>query len=340
MPRDIVAVGASAGGVEALTELVKGLPVDLPAAVFITIHLPSNGRSVLPKILERAGPLPAFHPSNGDKIEGGKIYVAPPDHHLIVTDGHVALSAGPKENGHRPAIDVMFRSVARHCGENAVGVVLTGMLDDGVAGLLALKSRGAAVVVQDPRDALFSSMPTNAIKRVDVDRVVSMAEMAQTISDLANGQTNVGAIDMEQETRQSVNYEMALGDVVTRPVLSPEEVPGQLTMLTCPECHGSLWQLEEGDALRYLCHVGHAFSEDSFFSVKSGEVEAALWSALRAIQEHAHMLSQMAKRASERGHTHSGKQFEAQLAETERQLQVIRGVLLKGRASPTESVGR
>jgi two-component system chemotaxis response regulator CheB len=172
---DIITIGASAGGVEAFKKIVHELPPALQAAIFVVLHISPEGPSVLPDILNRAGPLPALHPRDGDKIQLGKIYIAPPDHHLLIRRGHIHLFRGPKENNVRPAIDPLFRTAARAYGPRVIGVVLTGVLDDGTAGLLAIKARGGITVVQDPDDALFSGMPESAMKYADVDHCLPLA---------------------------------------------------------------------------------------------------------------------------------------------------------------------
>jgi two-component system chemotaxis response regulator CheB len=330
MARDIVVIGASAGGVEALTKLVEKLPADLPAAIFVAHHFPSTSRSVLPTILNRAGKLEAVHPEEKEEIRKGVIYVAPPDYHLTLKDGHAVLSSGPKENGHRPSIDTMFRSAARAYGERVIGVILTGMLDDGVAGLMSIKARGGAAIVQDPNDAFSTGMPSSAIKRVDVDRIVPIDQMADAIVEMicdggpANGET------MDRHTRQLLTEEMQLGN--TPPLVEgPEDMPGDLTMYTCPECHGTLWELREGDLLRYRCHVGHSYTEETFLSAKADDLESALWTAVRALQEHAVILQRMKDRAESRGHHHSAKRLSENHKEAERRAGLIREVLLHSR---------
>lgn len=326
MPHNIVVIGASAGGVEALMTLVSDLPQDLPAAVFVTHHFPSGSHSVLPTLLQRAGKLPAVHAEDGTGIEVGTIYVAPPDYHLMMRDGQVKLSPGPKENGHRPSIDTMFRSAAQTYGPATVGVILTGMLDDGVSGLMAIKNRGGMALVQDPADAFSPSMPTSAIKRVNVDRVVPISQMGQAITEAVQGDRQTGD-EMDEQTKKLLNEEMKLGNPVP-PIDDPSEVPGELTMYTCPECHGSLWELREGDVLRYRCHVGHSYTEESFLSEKTDELESALWTALRSLQEHAVILKRMMSQAEKRGHKISAKRIGENHTEAERRAAVIREVLL------------
>ena len=182
---DIVVVGASAGGVEALAELAASLPANLPAAVFVVLHVPATGTSALPDILSRHGPLPASHVKDGELVERARIYVAPPDHHVLLRGGHVRLTRGPRENGHRPAVDSLFRSAAREYATRVIGVVLSGALDDGTAGLLAIKSRGGVAVVQEAGDALYPGMPYNALEHVRVDHVVAVASMGKLLARLA-----------------------------------------------------------------------------------------------------------------------------------------------------------
>ncbi|MGH2415855.1 MAG: chemotaxis protein CheB, partial [Microcystaceae cyanobacterium] len=202
---DILVIGASAGGIEALKQLVQALPKNLPAAVLVVVHIAAHSTSWLPRILNRSGVLKATHPKDDETIEHGHIYVAPPDRHLIVKRGCIHLARGPKENNCRPAIDVLFRTAAEVYGPRVVGVVLSGTLDDGTAGLVAVKKRGGVAVVQDPGDALFDGMPRSAIENVDVDYILPVSKMAAVLVKLANGPTSEEAVesvsnDMEVET--------------------------------------------------------------------------------------------------------------------------------------------
>ncbi len=337
--RDIVAVGASAGGVEALAELAALLPARLPAAVLVVLHMPAYGHSVLPDILSRRGSLPAVHAVDGQKIEAGRIYVAPPDHHLLVRDGQVRLTRGPAENNHRPAIDALFRSAARAYGTRVVGVVLTGTLDDGTAGLQSIKSRGGLALVQDPAEAPFTGMPLSAIENVAVDAVETLAGLARTITRLSGEQAPAaqkeGSVTPDLEEDVAV-AEMDLGRLDNRTEGSP-------SAFSCPDCHGVLWEISEGDLVRYRCRVGHAYSPQSLLASQSENLEEALWAALRALEESASMAERLQARASERGHVLSAQQFGSQASDARHRAQIIHGVLTGGQiaassgAPPPES---
>ncbi len=321
MPRrDIILVGGSAGAVEAVCELVKHLPPDLPAAVFVVIHL-GRGRSSLPQILDRAGALPALHPEHGEPIRSGRIYVAPPDRHMVVDDGTVRLLRGPRENGFRPAVDVLFRSAARRYRERVIGVVLTGNLDDGTAGLLAVKTMGGVAVVQDPADASHPSMPENAIAAVAVDHVVSLAELPALLAGLAGEPVEPGGpepVPVEAETH--VTDELV--------GLSGEDVEGgEPSGFTCPDCGGALWEWGEGELVRYRCRTGHAYSPESLVAQQSDSLEYTLWAAVRTLEETAAISKRMAKRMRRQGMATLERRFRTRAAEAERHADTLRGIL-------------
>jgi two-component system chemotaxis response regulator CheB len=275
--RDIVVVGASAGGVEALTSLVRALPGDLPASVFVVLHLPATGSSALPDILSRAGRLPASHAKDGEPIEQRRIYVAPPDYHLLLRAGHVRATRGPRENGHRPAVDPLFRSAAFEYANRVVGVVLSGALDDGTAGLLAVKSRGGVAIVQHPEDALYPRMPHNAIEHVEVDHVLPAADIGETLGRLAaepaTDPAGAGSDDMQTKVElEGFSMEAIEGGH-----------PGRPSGFSCPDCNGVLWEIRDGGLVRFRCRVGHAWSPESLLTQQSESLEAALWVALRTL---------------------------------------------------------
>ena len=331
---DIIAVGASAGGVEALSELASLLPLGLPAAVLVVLHMPAYGHSVLPEILSRRGPLPAKHAVDGEPLLTGRIYVAPPDHHLLVQSGKISLTRGPAENNHRPAIDALFRSAARAYGSRTVGIVLTGTLDDGTAGLQSIKSRGGLALVQDPNEALFTGMPVNAIENVAVDKIETIAGLAQTVTRLA-GAGQAGETVEEEQTAQEgspVMPELEEDVAVAESELSrlQDRAEGKPSGFSCPDCHGVLWEIDEGELTRFRCRVGHAYSPHSLLASQSENLEEALWTALRALEESAAMAERLQSRSAERGHSLSAQQFGSQAQDARRRARVIHDVLQGG----------
>ena len=330
---DIIVVGASAGGVEALADLASRLPADLPAAVFVVLHVPAYGTSVLPTILSRRGPLPARHPDDGEEIRRGRVYVAPPDHHLMLRDGRISLTRGPAENGHRPAVDTLFRSAARSYGSRVAGVVLTGALDDGTAGLQAVKMRGGVTLAQDPDEALFASMPRSAIENVDVDFVQPLAEIAATLTRLAHlpasQKGTAMAVNIENNTeRQRLETETEIAALNLDAIETPRD--GLPSVFSCPDCHGVLWEIREGELTRFRCRVGHAFSPGSLLASQSDMLEEALWVALRALEENAALAERLAERADGRGHSQSAARFGEQAADARHRAAVIRQALVGG----------
>ena len=315
---DIVVIGASAGGIEALTALVGNLPADLQAAVFVVIHLPTGGTSVLPAILDRAGPLPAEHVRDSPKIELGRIYVGPPDFHLHLDDGTVSAVPGPRENGHRPAIDRLFRSAAHAFRQRAVGVILSGTLDDGTLGLLAIKEHGGVALVQDPETAQHDSMPRSAIKYAHPDEVAAPAELARLIVDLADD-------PLETDESDGARTEMSerAEDVARETGRHPQ--PGEDTGLTCPECGGAIWRQDNGDVTSFRCRVGHSYTAESFVVEQGRTVEAALWASVRLIEERVQLIRQLAERFRDQPRTSSS--FLAKADELERHAAALRPIV-------------
>lgn len=320
--RDLIVVAASAGGVEALTTLVRGLPADLPAAVVVVLHVPAAGTSVLPQLLARAGPLPAAHPQHGDALRAGHILVAPPDRHLLIEDGHVLLSQGPRENGHRPAADPLFRSAARTRGRRVIGVVLSGALDDGTAGLLALRARGGVAVVQDPDDALYPGMPSHAIA-LGVDYVQPVAQIPATLVALL--QEEVGDAPPGEEDGP------ALEDVATAGqapgAYDDPARPGRPSPFSCPTCAGVLWEINEQGLERYRCRLGHAWSPATLLAEQRSALEGALWSALRSLEEKAALVQRMAERARSLEQPHNAERYAIQAEDDRTRAELLRRLL-------------
>jgi len=320
---DIIVVGASAGGVESLTRMVHGFNRDLPASLFVVLHLPGDHKSFLPKILARADSLPAGHPNDGEPIGPGKIYVAPPDHHLLLMDGRVRLSRGPKENAVRPAVDVLFRSAARTYGPRVVGVVLSGLLDDGTAGLWTIKQRGGIAVVQDPDDAPWPDMPTNAMRHVEVDHRLAASSMSDLLTRLANEPA------MER-TAESLppNLDLEVDMAALKPK-SAESI-GVPSPYACPDCHGVLNEIREGNIKRYRCRTGHAYSRLSLAEQQRTLVEDSLWTSLRAVEEYASLLRELI--ASDDHKSDSNEQRELKTAE--RHIEDLQSILADANSSP------
>lgn len=323
---DIVVVGASAGGVEALTRLVGALPPDLPSALFVVLHLPPTGTSVLAHILDRSGRLPAETARDGQAIEPGRIYVAPPDHHLLVGRGVMRLTRGPRENGHRPAIDTLFRSAAQAYGNRAVGVVLSGTLDDGTLGLLNIKERGGIAVVQDPGDASFDGMLRSAIENVETDYILPAPEIGPVLAELAERVVEEkGGISVSEREEEEI-------EVARAEVKYPKSAlrAGTPSVYSCPECNGTLWEIREAKLLHFRCRVGHAFSSDTLIESKSESVEEALWTAMRTLDEKVALARRLRDRARERGHVAAERRFLEQADEAERRARLLRTVLANG----------
>ncbi|WP_372664628.1 chemotaxis protein CheB [Amycolatopsis kentuckyensis] len=295
--RDVVVAGASAGGVEALRALVRSLPADFPATLLVCMHLSPGARSALPQILDRAGPLPALPATHGAPLRPGVIYVAPPDRHLLTDDGSVILTQGPTENGHRPAINATFRSAAVTAGPRTIGVILSGTLDDGAAGLRAIVECGGLAVVQDPADAIYSGMPESALAAVDAEFVLPASELGAALDKLTR-------VPLDQSAEPTPSPALLLEDRIARDgvrlgaVLPGAELPP--SGYTCPDCQGTL--LEVDRAGQYRCRIGHAWSAEALLGAHDTEFQRALWTALRSLDEKAGLAERLHKESKHRHH--------------------------------------
>jgi two-component system, chemotaxis family, protein-glutamate methylesterase/glutaminase len=329
--RDLVVIGASAGGVEALQELVSGLPPEFPAPVLIVMHISARSTSVLPQILSRRGQLPANFARDGDELLRGQIYVAPSDQHMLVHDGHIRLTRGPRENGHRPAIDPFFRSAARDADGRCIGVILSGLLDDGAAGLRFVQQHGGATIIQDPEEALFPSMPRAALGLMAPDRIVSAAEVARTLCELieeappTQAPPPPGPPDADESGRDRVEIE--------DPSETAALLAGPPSALTCPECGGALWEVDEGGTARFACHVGHAYSLASLVEEQGRSLEMVLWAAVRALEERADVHRRLASRTE----TRRSSAYEDRALEAERHATALREMLTEVGRIPAPS---
>jgi two-component system chemotaxis response regulator CheB len=313
---DVVVIGASAGGVRALQTLVSRLPQGFNAAVFVVLHVPAEAESFLPDILSKASVLPAVHAANGSVFGAGRIYIAPPDCHLLFHNGYLRVIRGPKENRHRPSIDVLFRSAALTHGNRVVGVLLTGADDDGSAGLLSIKRGGGVTVVQAPEESEFPQMPQSALTAVKPDFVLPVAEIGPWLGNLVQG--------LQQRTRRPV---MTEADEKPEPpeerVPGDDKGPGVPTAFSCPDCNGVLWELHDGEMIRYRCRVGHGYSAATVLEAESEAVERALWEAVRVLEESASMSRRIASKTET-----LREQLSRKAEERDQHAQVIRELLL------------
>jgi len=316
--RDILAIGTSAGGLDALRTLAGALPDDLSASVQVVLHLPAQFQSSLDAILTQSGPLTATFARDGERCEHRHIYIAPPASHLLIEDGHLRLGRGPRENNARPAIDPLFRSAGLCCGSRSIGVVMTGTLGDGAAGLQALKQCGGVTVVQDPTDAMFPEMPETALRLAKPDHVVGLAAMPALLGKLVRQPAGETA-EVPERVREEVA--IARDGYVT---MSHMDRIGRRSVLACPDCHGVLWEIDEGGLVRYRCHVGHAYTAELLSAALDEGLRSAITSAARVLDERIALTRRLMEEDRRTGHTRMAETWARKLRETEKQADVLR----------------
>jgi two-component system chemotaxis response regulator CheB len=289
--RNIIVIGASAGGFHAIQEVVRMLPAGLQAALFVVWHMSPDMHGILPDVLNRLNTLPSSNAVDEEPICLGHVYIAPPDRHLLIEKDRVRVTHGPKENRFRPAVDPLFRSAAYAFGNRVIGVVLSGALDDGSAGIWTIKEHGGLAVVQDPLDAEVSAMPKNALLAVKADYRLPVSEIGALLVRLVHEPlTATNAKDMQEQEKEKREVNIALG---REPLAENIMGFGELSPYTCPECHGVLTRLQEGSLVRFRCHTGHAYSVDSLLAALSENIEENLWTAIRSMQESIILLNHM-----------------------------------------------
>ncbi|MEA2329517.1 MAG: two-component system, chemotaxis family, protein-glutamate methylesterase/glutaminase, partial [Thermoanaerobaculia bacterium] len=321
----IVVIGASAGGIEALNELVRGLRPDFGAPILLVLHIPADSPSLLAKILARAGTVKTKTADDGERAENGTLYVAPPDRHLLVeADGTLRTPRGPRENRHRPSVDPLFRSAALGYGPHAIGVILSGTLDDGTAGLLAIQRRGGITIVQDPDDAAYPGMPMSAIANVDVDHVLPMHDIAAQLA-LSLTREPRGAAHIDEEVPQMELEKQIAG--MDEKAMRGDDRPGQPSAFSCPDCGGVLWEIEDGEFVRFRCRVGHAYSPETMLAAQGDVLEEALWAAMKTLEESARLSKRLAAGERDRGHEWMAQRFDQKEMEARDRADVIRRFL-------------
>lgn len=289
--RNIVVIGTSAGGLDALDVLIGQLPAGLPATLFIVQHMsPENTGEALLSRLGRHRTFRCMLGRDRERFERGCIYIAPPDHHMLVKERSLTITQGARENRYRPAVDPMFRSAAVAHGSRVIGVVLTGMLDDGTSGLTAIKRCGGVTVVQDPKDAEYPEMPENADRNLDVDHCVPLAGMGGLLVKLVNGKPR-----QPKRIPRDVAAEAKIAERVLTGI-QPIDSLGERTPYACPACGGPLWEVPEQGKPRFRCHTGHSFSATSLLDGGTDKLEENLWITLRMLEERLHLLLRMANK--------------------------------------------
>ncbi len=315
-------VGASAGGFHAMQQLIAGLPSNLDASIFIVWHVAPYVKSILPQLLNKSHKLYAAHAIDKEPIVPGRIYVAPPDYHLLLEQGMVQVTKGPKENRFRPAVDPLFRSAAYEYGSQVIGIILSGALDDGTAGLWTVKNRGGIAIVQDPEDAEVRSMPENAAQAVEIDYKIAAADMGALLVRLCNEPvepTNTMAMNNDKKTK--VEIEIALqGNALEKGVMDL----GEFSPYACPECHGVLTALKEGGRMRFRCHTGHAFSADSLLATITEKIEDSLWGAIRGVEESIILMNHLGDHFAESNNTHLAATYFKKAKDAEDRVQLVR----------------
>ncbi|MFN6964373.1 MAG: chemotaxis protein CheB [Pyrinomonadaceae bacterium] len=334
--KNIVVTGGSSGSFEVFKAIASGLPAGLDASIFIVWHMSPGVRGVLPQVLNNVGRLPASEAEDGDRIETGRIYVARPDHHLLVEDGVVRVTRGPKENRFRPAIDPLFRSAAFTYGPRVVGVVTSGALDDGTSGLWTIKHYGGTAIVQDPSDAETASMPESAIREVRVDHIVPLARIAELIVELSAQEADGEAAAVR--ARDDVRHARTALEIQVAGEQHPFELGvsnwGELSPIACPECRGVLSRISEDGRPRFRCHTGHAYSADSLLAVVTENIEKSLWEAVRGIDESVMLLDHLGDHFAEINQPSLAARFFRKSKEAARRNDLIRQVVF-GHEDPT-----
>jgi two-component system, chemotaxis family, protein-glutamate methylesterase/glutaminase len=315
--RDIIVIGGSAGSHAALRQIMSELPADLPASVFVATHMPSQSAGFLADMLASAGPLPVSRAVDGQPIERGRVYAAVPDRHLLVIDGVMKLGDGPRENMSRPAIDPLFRSAALACGHRTIGVVLSGMLNDGASGLQAIKACGGTAVVQHPLDAHADQMPLSALEVVQPDHVVPAADLGKLLAAIAGSEAGDACKCPES---LAMEVEIAAGERLGSQSLRKIADP---SALSCPDCHGVLSEVRDEQPLRFRCQIGHAYTAQ-VLAARTEEVGQAMRIALRIMEERVTLVRRMAQDARANGRDAVAELYEARTEEYARYASILR----------------
>ena len=324
---NVVVVGASAGGVPVLSAFVADLPAKLDAAVFIVLHASADSPRLLADILARKAALPVRYAVDGDPIIAGEIRVAVPDCHLLLEPSFMRVVHGPKENRSRPSADPLFRSAAWSFGPAVIGIIMSGMLSDGTAGLWAIKSCGGTTIVQDPSDAIYPDMPRSAIQSVPIDHCVPSTAMGGLVARLVSGRAH-GESTWERPPRMRIETQFATMQTPAGDLSAMDRI-GKLSALTCPACKGSLWEIDDVHVLRFRCHTGHAFSAESLDGAQRERIEDAVYTAIAALEEDVQFSGVLEKRFGDRDQTHLAAQYRMKAEKARQSAEALRALLVR-----------
>ena len=327
--RDIIVIGASAGGLPLLRQLAASIPADFPAAIFVVMHTAPDGPGFLADILATGSKLPTSFPDNGEAIRRGRIYVAPPDHHVMLDPKEIVVVRGPRENRFRPAIDPLFRSAAVNHGSRVIAVILSGMLDDGASGMLSVKQCGGVAVVQNPAEADFPEMILSACAAVEPDYAVSVDAMPALFAKLLQEPVKMNDDNMDAAERARIETDLA---AMRRHGAAEVQALGTLSHLVCPECNGALWEVNDEHLLRFRCHIGHAFSAQSLAVDQADALERALSIALRTLDDTAALAGRLSGESEKNGRVQSALIFRRRREEAQQNAEVLRKVLADQRS--------
>lgn len=330
---DIVVIGASAGGLKALSAVLSELPVDIDASIFVVQHVAPDAKSRLPELLADISDLPISSPADGEAIVRGRVYVAAPDHHLLLGEDTVWVKRGPQENRFRPSIDALFRSAARAHGSRVIGMVLTGSLYDGTVGLQAIKKRGGITVVQDPAEADYPSMPKTALRYVKVDHTVAIADAGALLVRLV-AETSPSQQGFPTTVELEIESNIAEQVMNTKQFLESVEKIGKRTTYTCPDCNGAIWQIGDDEPLKLRCHVGHSFTGEVFLQEQSRNTETALWTVIRIMEEKVTFARQLAERKRQQEMAEEAAVYEREADALDEAVTTVRELIVNGIAAP------
>ena len=332
-PRYIIVIGASAGGLQAVTELMAQVSEEMNAAIFVVLHAPHYAYSdIMTRRLQKSSVFTCKMAEDGEPIRAKHLYLAVPDRHLILRKGKILLGKGPVENRWRPSIDVLFRSAAVAYDGRVIGVILTGLLEDGAAGMQIIKQCGGTCIVQDPKEAEYPDMPQAVLRYVDVDYCAGLQQIAIILQEKAKN-----GIDKEHPIPEPIKREAEIAERIAIGIDLMESLDGERSAYSCPDCGGALWQIKDGDVIRYRCYTGHMYTSDELLEQKRKELENTFWVAMRIMEERRNLLNRMAEEEESKGWIKSSGNKQKRAEELEMHINRLKQMLFNSTDDPEPS---